>query len=321
MSTFDPAPDGHLAVTSTSDTSTAADAIDLEGYRVATVAGGRTVEYLVEGDPDGFPLVFHHGTPGAAVPYAYLSDVARERGLALVVASRPGYGTSDAYPGRRVADIATDVAGVLDDLGCDDFITLGWSGGGPHALACAAAFPQRCRAAAVGAGVAPFHATGLEFFDGMGAENIVEYKAAIAGRGELDPLLEEEAAKFRAVSAESVAESLGDLASPPDRAYATGDFASRLLASINRGVARGIEGWVEDDLAFTREWGIELRDISVPVSIWHGTADWTVPFAHGQWLAAHVAGAVAHLYDDEGHLSLWSQVAVIFDDLIRQAGL
>ncbi|GAA1951276.1 alpha/beta hydrolase [Nocardioides panacihumi] len=321
MSTLGSGPDGHLAVTSTSDATTASDAIDLDGYRAATLPGGRTVEYLVEGDPDGFPLVFHHGTPGAAVPYAYLSGVARERGLALVVASRPGYGMSGAHPGRRVIDIATDVAGVLDDLGCDDFITLGWSGGGPHALASAAGLPQRCRAAAVGAGVAPFHATGLEFFEGMGAENIVEYNAAVAGRAELERLLEHEPAKYGSISADQVAAALGDLASPADKAFATGEFASRLLASINRGLAFGIEGWVEDGLAFTRPWGIELGDISVPVSVWHGTADWTVPFAHGEWLAAHVAGAVAHLYENEGHLSLWSQVAVIIDDLIRQAGL
>lgn len=295
--------------------------VDSDNYGTAVMPDRRTVEYLVEGDPDGFPLVFHHGTPGAAVPYARLSEAARRRGLALIVASRPGYGTSAPAPGRRVADIATDVAGVLDDLGCDEFITLGWSGGGPHALACAALLPTRCRAAATGAGVAPFSADGLEFFAGMGEENVVEYGAALAGRPDLERLLEHEPAKYSAISADQVAATLGDLASPADKAYATGEFASRLLASINRGLAAGIEGWVEDGLAFTRPWGFELDAISVPVSIWHGTADWTVPFTHGEWLAANVNGAVAHLYDDEGHLSLWNQLDVIFDDLVDQAGL
>jgi pimeloyl-ACP methyl ester carboxylesterase len=316
--------DNHIAATSANGASAfAANSIDVDThrYRTATLPDGCTVEYLVEGDPDGFPLVFHHGTPGAAVPYPLVSEAARARGLALVIASRPGYGASAPRPDRTVADIALDIAGVLDDLGSEEFITLGWSGGGPHALACAAMFPARCRAAAIGAGVAPFRADGLEFFDGMGQENVAEYNTALAGRQELEPLLEQEAARFGAISVEEVADTLGDLASPADKAYATGEFASRLLASINRGVARGVEGWVEDDLAFTRHWGFELGDITVPVSVWHGAADWTVPFAHGKWLAANVAGAVAHLYDGEGHLSLWSQIEVIFDDLVDQAGL
>lgn len=289
--------------------------------RKTVLPDGREVEYLVEGDPDGFPLVFHHGTPGAAVPYPRVAAAAADRGLALVMASRPGYGGSTARPQRTVGDVASDIAGVLDDLGAQDFISLGWSGGGPHALACAAMLPERCRAAAIGAGLAPFDAEGLQFFEGMAQENVTEWTAALDGSDALRPLLELEAAKFRAVAVEEVAEALGDLASPADKAYATGEFASRLLASVNRGVAHGIDGWIDDDLAFIRPWGFDLADITVPVSIWHGTADWTVPFAHGKWLAVNVAGAVPHLYDNEGHLSLWSQVEVIFDDLIVQACL
>ncbi len=310
------------AVAATSSPSAATAMAQTGGdYRMATLPDGREVEYLVEGDPEGFPLVFHHGTPGAAVPYPRVARAAADRGLALVVASRPGYGASTALPNRTIGDIAQDIAGVLDDMGCQEFITLGWSGGGPHALACAATLPDRCRAAAVGAGVAPFRADGLNFFEGMGQDNIVEYTAALAGRHALRPLLESEAAKFDAVSIEQVADALGDLASPADKAYATGEFASRLLASINRGLTHGVDGWLDDDFAFTQHWGFDLADITVPVSIWHGTADWTIPFAHGKWLAAHVPGAVAHLYDNEGHLSLWSEVEVIFDDLINQAGL
>ena len=307
------------ATSSPSAVAPAAEAI--ADYRIAVLPDGREVEYLVEGDPDGFPLVFHHGTPGAAVPYPRVARAAAERGLALVGVSRPGYGASTARPNRTVGDVAEDIAGVLDDLGCQQFITLGWSGGGPHALACAARLHQRCRAAAVGAGVAPFDAAGLKFFEGMGQENVTEYTAALAGRQVLRALLELEVAKFGAVSSEEVAETLGDLASPVDKAYATGEFASRLLASINRGIAQGVEGWLDDALAFTQRWGFDVADIAVPVSVWHGDADWTVPFAHGKWLAAHVAGAEAHLYKSEGHLSLWSQVEVIFDDMISKAGL
>src|SRR5215510_9653306 len=134
--------------------------------------GGREVEAVVTGAADGIPLVFHHGTPGAATELAQLQDPALACGLRTVVLSRPGYAGSTPRPGRSVADVVDDVVAVLDELGDERFLTLGWSGGGPHALACAALLPDRCAAAATLAGVAPYAAEGLRWLDGMGPENI-----------------------------------------------------------------------------------------------------------------------------------------------------
>ncbi len=287
-----------------------------DAYRTVTLADGRTLEYLVAGDPDGFPLVLHHGTPGSAVPFPKASQAAAERGLALVLPSRAGYGASTADPGRTVASVASDTAALLDAWGRDEFLSLGWSGGGPHSLACAALLPGRCRAAASGAGVAPYETDGeLDFMAGMGPENVEEFSAALAGRDALEPLLKREADKLTGVTAEEIADALGGLVSPVDKAYATGDFAARTLASFTRACAQGIQGWADDDLAFTRPWGFDLGAMSTPVSVWQGGEDRMVPFAHGQWLARAVKGARVHLYDDEGHLSLWSKMGAIFDDL------
>ena len=283
-----------------------------------TLPDGRTLEYLVEGDLTGYPLVHHHGTPGAALPYPAYAEAAKERGLALIQYTRAGYGESSPRPGRSVADVAEDIAALLDHLGHDDFVTLGWSGGGPHSLACAAVLPGRCRAAATGAGVAPFDAEGLDFLDGMGPENHVEFGAAREGRHALEPYLRAEAEQLTTVTAEQVADALGGLVSPVDKAFLTGEYAARSLASFQRACLRGIEGWAEDDLAFTRAWGFELADITVPVSVWQGAQDRMVPFAHGKWLAAHVPGASVHLDDDQGHLSLWGRIGEILDDLLER---
>ena len=294
----------------------------MNAYRTVTLPDGRQLEYLVEGNPDGVPMVLHHGTPGSAVSFPRAAEAAAERDLALVLYSRAGYGGSSPDPGRTVAGIATDIAALLDSLGHDEFLSLGWSGGGPHSLACAALLPERCRAAATGAGVAPFDTGGeLDFLAGMGPENVEEFTAALAGREALEPLLKREAEKLTGVTPEEVAEALGGLVSPVDRAYATGEFAARMLASFTHGCEGGIEGWAEDDLAFTLDWGFALHEITVPVAIWQGAEDRMVPFAHGQWLARHVQGARAHLYDDEGHLSLWSKLDSVFDDLKDMAGL
>ena len=287
-------------------------------YEQCKTPDGRILEYLVEGDPAGFPLVHHHGTPGSAVPYATYSAAAAERGLALVQYSRAGYGESTPCPDRTVGDVAQDIATILDHRGDPEFVTLGWSGGGPHSLACAAMLAGRCRAAATGAGVAPFDAEGLDFLGGMGPENHEEFGAALAGRHALEPYLENQAAELTTVTAEQIAESLGGLVSPVDRAYATGEFADRMLRTFRRACLHGVEGWAEDDLAFTRHWGFDLADITVPVSVWQGAQDRMVPFSHGRWLAAHVPGATAHLDDDQGHLSLWGRIGEILDELVER---
>src|SRR5690242_12414065 len=109
---------------------------------------GRTLEYVVDGPANGLPLVFHHGTPGAAMLFPPMTEAAARQGLRMVTYSRAGYAGSTARPGRSVSDIAADIAALLDALGARQFVTLGWSGGGPHALATAALLPGRCRAAA-----------------------------------------------------------------------------------------------------------------------------------------------------------------------------
>jgi pimeloyl-ACP methyl ester carboxylesterase len=89
---------------------------------------------------------------------------------------------------------------------------------------------------------------------------------------------------------------------------------------LRRALSNGIDGWLDDDLAFVKPWGFDLDSIRVPVSIWQGAHDRMVPFSHGEWLAAHVPGARVHLYDDEGHISLVQQLPRILDDLASRTG-
>lgn len=253
---------------------------------------------------DGRPLVFHHGTPGSAVWFAHIRRAARDVGLRLVNYSRPGYGDSTPQPGRSVADAAADVAALLDFLGAETFLTMGWSGGGPHALACAALLPDRCLAAGSLAGVAPYGADGLDWLAGMAKENLDEFNAALAGATVLTPQLEKWAEQLAVVQPEHVAESLGGLVPEVDKRALTGEFAEGVAASFRRAVRSGVAGWRDDDLAFTRDWGFDLNAIQRPVAVWQGGQDRMVPFSHGEWLAEHVPGARVHLDPVEGHLSL-----------------
>jgi pimeloyl-ACP methyl ester carboxylesterase len=265
---------------------------------------GRRLEVLVEGAEGAPGLVFHSGTPSAAVRFAPLSEVAARHGLRLVTWSRPGYAGSDPAPGRSVADVAADTAAVLDQLGVDDFVTIGWSGGGPHALACAALLPGRCRAAATIAGVAPYLAEGLDWLAGMGEENVEEFTLTLQGEGALTPYLEQEGRALGAVTGAEVAASLGGLVSPVDVQCLTGEFAEYLAETFRRAMSSGVAGWREDDLAMARDWGFDLASIDVPVAVWQGDQDLMVPPAHGRWLVEHLPTVRDHLHTGEGHLSL-----------------
>ncbi|HEU5416452.1 MAG TPA: alpha/beta hydrolase [Streptosporangiaceae bacterium] len=284
-----------------------------------TAPAGRQLQVLTAGPEDGLPLVFHNGTPSGLVAFGPMVDAAAERGLRTVMYARPGYGASTPDPGRRVAGAAADVAAVLDKLGAEQFVTAGWSGGGPHALACGALLPGRCKGVASIAGVAPFGAEGLDWLAGMAAENVAEFGAALAGEAELNAFLEAAAAELRDVTADQVADGLGGLVSQVDKSVITGDFASYLAESFRAAVSTGIAGWREDDQAFAADWGFPLGE-GAPVAVWQGDQDMMVPFAHGEWLAAHLPGAHAHLITGEGHLSLGvSDYGAILDDLLTLA--
>jgi pimeloyl-ACP methyl ester carboxylesterase len=232
--------------------------------------------------------------------------------------SRPGYGDSTPHPDRRVADVAADVAALLDAIGATTFVTAGKSGGGPHALACAALLPDRCRAAASIAGVAPYRPEGLDWLAGMGEENIAEFGAAEAGVPDLEAYLTKEAASLAGVQPTEIIKAFGDLLSDVDRRALVGGFADYMAESLRRAVSAGTAGWRDDDLAFIADWGFRLDTVDTPVSIWQGDQDRMVPFTHGDWLAAHLPTAHLHRIPGEGHLSLIDNFGTVAADLHRQ---
>ena len=290
--------------------------------RLIWLPDGREIDVLTTGPEDGFPLVVHGGTPSGLVVDTKIAAAAGERGLRLVLTARPGYEGSTPRPGRRVRDVAADVAGVLDALGAAAFVSIGMSGGGPHSLACAALLPGRCLAAASVAGVGPYLADGLDFLAGMGPENVTEFGLAVRGAQALTPYLEKEAVALRQVTGEQVAAALGGLISAADAGVLTGEFATELAASLRASVREGIAGWRDDDLAFTADWGFSLDALAGPAAIWQGDQDRMVPYAHGQWLAAHIPGARVHLEPGAGHVTMIvTAIDRILDDLLDLAGV
>lgn len=290
----------------------------LEREGMVRTPDGRALAYLERGDPDAPAIVLNHGTPGSRLGRHY--DDAVYEGVRVICYDRPGFGRSARRPGRDVASAADDVATLADALGLDRFPVMGVSGGGPHALACAALLPERVTRAAVLVGAAPSDDPEFDFLAGMSDLNVKEFTAALAGeqalREELRPyydmLKEDPELIVQVIEAEVPDADRERLAPPEPRAAIKRSFAEA--------VAQGMDGWVDDGLAFAGAWGFDLGGIGTEVRLWQGELDVLVPRAHGEYLARKIPGATFELLPGLGHmlLSHWPEAwAWLLDGSVR----
>ena len=269
-----------------------------------TLPDGRDLEVEVSGPDEGPVLLFHHGTPGGSTQFSGMAEEVHARGHRLVTWCRAGYGASTRRPDRSVADEVTDAVAVLDHVGAASCLVAGWSGGGPHAIACGALASERVRGVLSIAGAGPFGAEDLDFLEGMGQENHDEFGAALEGEEALRTYLEAARPELLQITGDQLVDQMDTLLPPVDRDSLTGEFGEFLARGFRQAVSVSVDGWLDDDLAFVRPWGFDLGAIEVPVHLWQGSEDLMVPFAHGEWLAAHLPNAVVHLERGEGHLSI-----------------
>jgi pimeloyl-ACP methyl ester carboxylesterase len=175
---------------------------------------GRDLEYEVSGPGTGHAVVFHHGMPGSAVAMQTVLDSITERGFRVITYSRAGYGASSPAPGRSVADSAADCVSLLAHLSIAKYLTAGWSTGGPHALAQAALAPESVTGVLSVASFAPFDAPGLDFVEGMGAQNVAQFSITGQGESAVRGLVAQMAAAVRDNSPADVVAGLASLFSP-----------------------------------------------------------------------------------------------------------
>ena len=270
-------------------------------------ADGRRLRVEDGGDPSGKPVLMHHGTPGAGLLYAPDEADARERGIRLIAYDRPGYGGSTPQPGRTVADCAADVRAIARALDIDRLGVWGISGGGPHALACAALLPDLVVAVGSLASVAPYGVSGLDYFTGMGEENVADIKLMLEDEPAARVKSRADRERLLGMSASQMTDAFPSLLSAVDAAAITPELAQHLYACGQLGLAPGDEGWWGDGIAHLRPWGFELSAITVPVQLWHGRHDQFVPFQQGEWLASQIPGVDAHLTDEDGHITLMAR--------------
>src|ERR671913_1181774 len=203
---------------------------------------GRTLHAYDTGADDAderLAVFWHHGSPNIGAPPEPLISDAERLGIRWVSYDRPGYGGSTPRPDRDVASAAGYASAVADALGIDRFAVMGYSHGGSHALACAALLSERVLGVLSVAGLAPFGAEGLDWFEGFGPGGAAELRAAAAGREALE--------KHLAGSGD------GPDFTPEDEAALAGEWSWFMDVVDERALAGGT-GFVEDDLAGVGAW-------------------------------------------------------------------
>jgi pimeloyl-ACP methyl ester carboxylesterase len=230
-----------------------------------------------------------------------------QAGVRYITTDRAGYGRSTRNAGRSVASEAADVLAVADELGVDQFAVVGGSGGGPHALACAALLPGRVQRAACQSSLAPLGAGGLtrdEWLTGMDPESAAELDWAEAGEDVLTREMQRAQLLMEQRIAFSPQRLLGDQASDGDVAFLQRpEVVAAFRRVIDEQAKHGVGGAVDDTLAFAADWGFVLSMVRLPVLLTYGTEDSSCPVAHGRFLAAALPNAQVFEVEGSGHFA------------------
>jgi len=267
------------------------------------VGEDRRIGFAEFGDPQGRAVFWLHGTPGARRQIPMEARVfAEQRSIRLIGVDRPGIGSSTPFQYENVLAFAVDMATIADTLGIDKMAVVGLSGGGPYALACAAAMPERIVAAGVLGGVAP--TVGPDAIGGglMALGTLAAPVIQIAG----GPIRLAASTLIRLIRpvAEPAVYLYAAISPEADRKMLVRpEFKAMFLDDLLNGSRKQLAAPFADIVVFARDWGFRLDEVKVPVRWWHGDRDHIVPFAHGQHVVSGLPDAELHQLPGESHLA------------------
>lgn len=269
---------------------------------IFTLADGRVLEISDNQVISNKALIFHHGTPSDLSIWDNWGSFVGVKGVRCIAYSRAGYGRSSRKHDRVVKDINDDIMQLIEHFQIKEFVSIGWSGGGPHAIA--NTLLDFCKGCISIAGVAPFGEDDLDFLEGMGQDNHDEFNATLAGEEALIAWMSINGEPLKSLTAEDLQNTDGNLWSEPDKIALKNGFAEVLSKAFRNSVKNSFHGWIDDDIAFTRFWGFKVSEVNKPVIIFQGDLDFMVPHSHGKWLNKHIPHSVLEFIPQQGHVSI-----------------
>jgi pimeloyl-ACP methyl ester carboxylesterase len=270
---------------------------------------GRVLGYAEYGSQQGSPVLHFHGAGSSRLEHPGRDDDPPTTAVRLVVVDRPGHGLSSFQKQRTLLDWARDVNQLADHLGLEQFAVTGWSAGGPYALACAYALPERVKAAALLSGEAPLDYPGA--FQGLPLPNrilawsaryvpwLVYQQRRILGKG------------FTGEPSRALRLLTSTLPKVDKAFLEQAGVAEMILRALREGYRQGTRGPAQDDVITRQGWRFDLREIRVRVDIWQGGQDLNVPRHAGEYLRATLPTTRYFFQPEEGHFSLlqhWNEI-------------
>jgi pimeloyl-ACP methyl ester carboxylesterase len=274
-----------------------------------TLSDGRTLAYAEWGVPDGTSLILLHGSPGSRLMCPDV-DATLDAGVRLITVDRPGYGGSSPLPGRSVVDFVADLLELMEFLELARTPVVGWSGGGPYAVAAAWAAPDRFPRIGLVASPGPEAVMPQEV-----SRRSDEARSIALRLGAGDESAVEEVRRHLSFYAENplalLEQALAREENPDRHVLIREDVTDAFRTMWTEGARQGAEGLVSDWCADAPGWGFSLSEVRNPVHVWHGEADGIVPQSHARFLADGLPQAVLVLYPGEGHsiaIAHWDEV-------------
>jgi pimeloyl-ACP methyl ester carboxylesterase len=265
---------------------------------------GRTISYIDNGVTSDKTLLLHHGTPGAAGLWQNVLDEAKARGVRAVSYTKAGYQGSDKANWSSVAEAASDFNELIDHLGIANFVSIGWSGGGPFALA--STFSTKCVGVELVAGVAPYFEMGTDFLIGLSEAETIETLDGTARSQE--SALSMAIKEMEHIETEWTAENWQASAEArPEYARFEAEylkFNAHALPALLNSLVPDITGYANDNHLILIDWGFGVHEVTKPVSIWNGTLDKAVPTGHATWQHERIAGSTLHILEGQSHMSI-----------------
>jgi len=272
----------------------------MKSLSIITLSDDRKLGFLEYGKQNGTPLLLFHGAPGSRLECHPDQSILETLGIRLIVPDRPGYGASDSAPERTILSWTDDVEQLLDVLALDSCAVIGFSGGGPYAMACACQLPERVSRLGLVSSVAPFdNPNGT---DGMNEQSKALYALALADpvtfRAQIEALVSSGEALYQIMTA--------GLPEEDTRLFDSEPLAGMYRNNMDEAVRSGVDGIVSDMLLYPQSWGFQLGDIGCETYLWQGMKDINVPPAMGQYLAEVIPGCSPEFLSEDAHFLLFS---------------
>ena len=275
---------------------------------------GRAIEYIDNGVLSKSALILHHGTPTSMTVWNTWLAAAAEKGIRAIAFTRPGYAGSDRKFGHRVIDSNDDLKEILNQLEIENFVSLGWSGGGPYALA--SGLLKNCAGVELIASVSPFDAEDFDWFQDSTPEMIEETKISAQSLEDCLAYKERYYTELRDMKVEQLLVEYEKRSSFKTFEAAYREFSKDLCFSMSDALRDGAIGYADDEYAFLQNWGYETKDVLVPVGIWQGLDDHSVSPHMARWLNENIVKPELNLFEDQHHGSIMVENR---DDILNAA--